>query len=83
MQKDEPTHPRCPSSHGRTSNTMQAAPDRLAAMDAWIEDDGARFDRSEAVQMLVDHAFGRTVASRGVRTLPPLLRPLDDVDPPA
>ncbi|MBD8736245.1 hypothetical protein [Sphingomonas sp. CFBP 13706] len=83
MLTEDPTYPPSPSVRGRTSITVHVAPDQLAAIDEWIEEDGARFDRSEAVRALVDHALGRTVASRGVPLLPPRLRSLDDIDPPA
>jgi Arc/MetJ-type ribon-helix-helix transcriptional regulator len=83
MPKDDTPYPYSPAARGRTPITVHVAPDQLAAIDEWIEEDGARFDRSEAVRALVDHALGRTVASRGVRLLPPRLRSLDDIDPPA
>ncbi len=83
MQTDDHAGSRSPSTRGRTSITIQVPPDQLAAIDEWIEQDGARFDRSEAVSALVNHALGRTVASRGVRPLQPRLRSLDDPDPPA
>lgn len=83
MDTAPPKNSRGSSARERTPITIEVAPDQLAAIDDWIEEDGARFDRSEAVRALVDHALGRTVASRGVRPLQPLLRSLDDRDPPA
>lgn len=76
-------HARGSSARERTLITIEVGADQLAAIDDWIEEDGERFDRPEAVRALLDNALGRTVASRGVRMLPPLLRSLDDVDPPA
>lgn len=83
MDTAPPKNFRGSSARGRTPITIEVGADQLAAIDDWIEEDGARFDRPEAVRALLDHALGRTVASRGVRMLPPLLRSLDDGDSPA
>jgi len=74
--------PKCQhrSTSGTTPITVGIPSDQLAAIDEWIEEDGARFDRAEAIRTLVNHALGRTVASRGVRTLQPPLRSLDETD---
>ena len=80
MDTAPPKHLRRSSARERTSITIEVGPDQLAAIDDWIEEDGARFDRSEAVRALMDQALGRTVASRGVRLLPPPVRSLDDFD---
>ena len=65
---------------GTTAITVDIPADQLAAIDDWIEEDGGRFDRAEAIRALANHALGRTVASRGVKTLPPRLRSLDEID---
>lgn len=52
---------------------VRLQPDQLQRLDDWIEEDGGRFSRPEAIRKLLEHAWGRTVASRGVKTLPPLL----------
>lgn len=83
MDTAPPKNSRGSSARERSPITIEVGPDQLAAIDDWIEEDGGRFDRSEAVRTLVDHALGRTVASRGVRPLPPQLRSLDDGDPHA
>jgi hypothetical protein len=83
MDTAPPKNSRGSSARERAPITIEVGPDKLAAVDDWIEEDGGRSDRSEALRALVDHAFGRTVASRGVRPLPPLLRSIDDCDPPA
>jgi Arc/MetJ-type ribon-helix-helix transcriptional regulator len=60
--------------------TIDVPTEQLEAIDRWIEEDGGRFDRAEAIRALVNHALGRTVASRGVKMLRPRLRSLDDMD---
>jgi hypothetical protein len=52
---------------------VRLQPDQLARLDAWIENDGGRFSRPEAIRILLEHAWGRTVASRGVKEAPPRL----------
>jgi len=48
---------------------VRLQPDQLQRLDDWIEEDGGRFSRPEAIRKLLDHAWGRTVASRGVKAL--------------
>jgi len=55
---------------------VRLAPDQLARLDAWIEEDGGRFSRPEAIRQLLETAWGRTAASRGVKTLEPRLETL-------
>ena len=56
---------------------VRLAPDQLARLDAWIEDDGGRFSRPEAIRQLLEMAWGRTAAARGLKNLPPKLKTLD------
>jgi len=60
-----------------TPITVRIPPDQLAAIDAWIEEDGARFSRPEAIRTLVNHALGRTALSRGIQFLKPRLSELE------
>jgi hypothetical protein len=53
---------------------VRLQPDQLARLDAWIEADGLRFSRPEAIRRLLEHAWGRTVASRGIRMQNPNVR---------
>lgn len=48
--------------------------DQVERLDAWIEEDGGRFSRPEAIRALLEHAWGRTVLSRGVKMLPSTLK---------
>lgn len=57
---------------------VRLQPDQLERLDQWIEEDGGRFSRPEAVRRLLEHAWGRTVASRGVKTLPPRVGSADE-----
>ncbi|WP_446660365.1 ribbon-helix-helix domain-containing protein [Blastomonas sp. SL216] len=50
--------------------SVRLQPDQLERLDQWIEDDGGRFSRPEAIRQLLEHAWGRTVASRGIKELP-------------
>ena len=50
---------------------VRLQPDQLQRLDQWIDDDGARFSRPEAIRRLLEHAWGRTVASRGIKQLQP------------
>ena len=53
-----------------TPVTVRLPPDQLQRLDEWIEEDGGRFSRPEAIRVLIEHAWGRTVSSRGVEALP-------------
>jgi Arc/MetJ-type ribon-helix-helix transcriptional regulator len=57
---------------------VRLGPDQLQRLDDWIEEDGGRFSRPEAIRRLLEHAWGRTVASRGIKTLPPRLNELPE-----
>ena len=59
--------------------TVRLLPDQLQRLDDWIEEDGARFSRPEAIRRLLEHAWGRTPAAKGVKTLSPKITDLDDV----
>jgi hypothetical protein len=65
-----------PSGQG-TPVMVRLQPNQLAALDAWIEADGSRFSRPEAIRRLLEHAWENTVASRGVQPQPPRLKELD------
>lgn len=52
---------------------VRLLPDQLKRLDDWIEEDGARFSRPEAIRRLLETAWGRTVASRGLKPIPSLL----------
>lgn len=63
----------------RTDSTpimVRLQPDQLQRLDDWIEEDGARFSRPEAIRRLLEHAWGRTNAAKGVKLLEPRLKPL-------
>lgn len=55
---------------------VRLQPEDLAALDEWIDQDGARFSRPEALRVLMRHALGKTVGSRGVQMLEPRLKEL-------
>lgn len=57
---------------------VRLQPDQLHRLDAWIEEDGGRFSRPEAIRVLLEHAWGRTVLSRGVKMLPERLKTADE-----
>lgn len=59
---------------GATAITVRLPPDQLERLDQWIEDDGGRFSRPEAIRRLLEHAWGRTVDSRGVSSAQPHLK---------
>lgn len=48
--------------------------EQVERLDAWIEEDGCRFSRPEAIRVLLEHAWGRTVLARGVQMLPDRLK---------
>lgn len=52
---------------------VRLQPEQLQRLDDWIEDDGGRFSRPEAIRKLLEHAWGRTAAARGVKALEPRL----------
>lgn len=53
----------------KARNRVAGAAEQVHRLDKWIEDDGGRFSRPEAIRVLLEHAWGRTVASRGVPVL--------------
>lgn len=55
---------------------VRLQPDQLQRLDDWIEEDGARFSRPEAIRRLLEHAWGRTNAAKGVKLLEPRVKPL-------
>lgn len=63
---------------GATPVMVRLDPEQLRRLDDWIEEDGGRFSRPEAIRRLLEHAWGRTAASYGIKTLPPVLRELPD-----
>lgn len=67
---------RPPTTGKGTPITVRLLADQLQRLDDWIEEDGGRFTRPEAIRRLLEHAWGRTVASKGVKPLPPRLAEL-------
>jgi Arc/MetJ-type ribon-helix-helix transcriptional regulator len=57
---------------------VRLQPDQLQRLDDWIESDGGRFSRPEAIRRLLEHAWGRTVASRGIKEMPQRVKSLED-----
>ena len=49
---------------------VRLQPDQLQRLDDWIEEDGGRFSRPEAIRKAARARLGRTVASQGVVPLP-------------
>ncbi len=57
---------------------VRLQPEQLLRLDEWIEQDGGRFSRPEAMRRLLEQAWGRTVEARGVSKLPPLMNELPE-----
>ena len=74
VQPQSRRKPGPPATGKGTPIQVRLQPEQLQRLDDWIEEDGGRFSRPEAIRVLIEHAWGRTVASRGVKTLAPKLQ---------
>ncbi|MXP28108.1 hypothetical protein GRI58_04635 [Porphyrobacter algicida] len=76
------------STHGTTKNrrasqagksiNVRLQPDQLARLDDWIEEDGGRFTRPEAIRTLLNHAWGLTNGAKGIKPAPDRVPPAPD-----
>ncbi|BBC74402.1 conserved hypothetical protein [Altererythrobacter sp. B11] len=54
--------------------------EQLRRLDSWIEEAGGHLSRPEAIRRLLEHAWGRTAAAKGIGPLSGRLGPLPGDD---